>query len=119
MIQPRSLDVSPEEFSSKYTVWAIQGRSGRYLAMPDYRFPGRRPIRFFTSKYDASRVLEAVLEVRPELSMHNLVPVDVLLLAALQKVAADKTLPRADSFVVHSSDEVYEFISQLKRKAAR
>jgi hypothetical protein len=118
MIQPRSLDLTLGEYDEDSRAWAIQARSGRYLTVPDVRFPGRRTVRFFTSEYDASRVLEAVLEIRPELDVHKLVPVQVRLLEALSRVAAEKTPPRADSFTVHSTSEVYDFVKQLRQKAA-
>jgi hypothetical protein len=117
MIQPQSLDVILGEYSEQHRVWAIQGRSGRYLAIPDFRFPGRRPVRFFTSQYDAARVMDTILEVRPVLEAQKLAVVEVLLLEALHKVKADKIPPHADSFVVNSPGEVYEILSQLKHKS--
>jgi hypothetical protein len=116
MIQPQSLDVFLGEYSELQKVWAIQARSGRYLAIPDHRFPGRRPVRFFTTEYDAQRVIEAVLEVRPVLDALKLEVVEVLLLEALRSIKADKTPPRADSFVINSPDEVYAILRQLKLK---
>lgn len=116
MIQPQSLDVLLGEYSEHHRVWAILARSGRYLVVPDLRFPGRRPVRFFTSEYDAVRVMETVLELKPYLDVQKLEVVEVLLLEALRKTKAEKTLPRADSFVVNSPDEVYTIISQLRQK---
>ena len=117
MIQPRSLRTTLPDFPSTYRVWAIQGKSGKYLAMPDHRFPGRRPIRFFTSDYDAARVLDVVLEVKPGLEAERLTVVEVRLLHALERITADKTPPRADSYVIYSHDEVFEFIQYLKQRA--
>jgi len=114
MIQPLSLDVILEEFSEEYKAWVIQGKNGKYLIIPDDRYPGRRPIRFFMSKLDASRVVEAVLQVKPELGAQKLAAVEVNLLQALRGVAADNDPTHADSFVVHTPNEVYEFVSQLK-----
>jgi hypothetical protein len=114
MIQPLSLDVVLEEFSEKYKAWVIQGKNGKYLVIPDNRFPGRRPIRFFMSKLDAARVVDAVLQVKPELKAQKLVATEVNLRQALRGVAADNDPSHADSFVVHSPNEVYEFVSQLK-----
>ena len=118
MIQPRSLDMTLGEFDEDSRTWAIQGRSGRCLTIPDSRFPGRRTIRFFASEYDANRVLEAVLEVRPELDVHKLVPTQVYVLEVLRKAAAEKTPPRADSFTVYTTSEVYEFVKQIRQKAS-
>ena len=116
MIQPRSLDMTLGEFDEDSRAWAIQGRSGRCLTIPDTRLPGRRTIRFFTSEYDANRVMEAVLEVRPELDVHKLVPTEVYVLEILRKASAEKTPPRADSFTVHTASEVYDFVKQLRQK---
>jgi hypothetical protein len=68
--------------------------------VPDDRFPGRYPIRFFMSKLDAERFLSAVLGANPGLSSQEIVPVQVRLWAALRSIAADKTAGHADSFVV-------------------
>jgi hypothetical protein len=118
MIQPRRIDPTIRDYPEEFTVWALEGRSGRYLAIRDRRFPGRIPIRFFTSDYDASRVLEAILEVRPELADHGLITIQVRLIDALRKIAADKTPPRPDSYVVHTPSEVFDFISQLRQKVS-
>jgi len=119
MIQPRLLGVTPGEFSEEYRAWAIQGKSGKYLTIPDLRFPGRITIRFFTTEYDASRVLDAVLDVRPELDVHKLIPVEVRLLEVLRRTAAEKTPPRAESYTVHSPGEVYAFVKQIKQRVSK
>lgn len=116
MIQPQSLDVLLGEYSELHRVWAIQAWSGKFLAIPDQRFPGRRPVRFFTSEYDAKRVMETMLEVKPALFKHRFEVVEVLLLEALRKIKADKTPPTADSFVLNAHDEVYSVITQLRHK---
>jgi hypothetical protein len=118
MIQPQSLDVLLGEYSEQHRVWAIQAWSGKFLAIPDQRFPGRRPVRFFTSEYDATRVLDVILEAKPTLFKQRFEVVEVLLLEALRKVKADKTPPSADSFVLNTPDEVYAIISQLRQKPA-
>jgi pyruvate kinase len=116
MIQPVSLAVIPGEYPPKYRAWVLQGKSGRFLVIPDSRFPSRKPIRFFTNEYDASRVLETVLGLRPELAAHKLVAIEVGLSEALQAAAADGNLSHADSFVVLDPGEVYDFIAQLKKR---
>ena len=116
MIQPQSLDVLLGEYSEQQRVWAIRAWSGKFLAIPDQRFPGRRPVRFFTSDYDARRVRDAFLEAKPLMYKQKFEVVEVLLLDALRNVKADKTPPIADSFVLISSDEVYPIISQLKQR---
>lgn len=118
MIQPQSLDVLLGEYSEGHQVWAIQAWSGKFLAISDQRFPGRRPIRFFTSEYDAMRVRDAILEAKPMLFKQRFEVVEVSLLQALRKAKADKIPPIADSFVVNTSDEVYPVIAQLKQAQA-
>ena len=54
MIQPLSLDVIEGEFSEEYKAWVIQGKNVKFLVIPDDRFPGRKPIRFFMSQSDAT-----------------------------------------------------------------
>jgi hypothetical protein len=44
--------------------------------------------------------------------------VEVRLLEALRRCAADKVHPRADTYVVNSPNEVYELIDQIKCKPA-
>jgi hypothetical protein len=95
----------------------IQAISGRYLVVPDNRFPGRRPIVFFKSRYDASRLLEAILKVRPALEPQRLIEVEVRLLETLRAIAADRSRAQADSFVILSSNEVSDLMSQLRTKA--
>jgi hypothetical protein len=117
MIQPQSLDLIPGARTEFSCVWAIQGKSGKYLAIPDHRFPGRRPIRFFTSEVGATRVMNTILELKPALENQKLAVVEVGLHAALSKVRADKTPPVADSFVVSNPDEVFELVTYLRKRA--
>ena len=118
MIQPMSLNVILGDFSRDDKAWTLQGKSGRYLVIPDERFPGRRPIRFFKSKYDACRVLEALLKSRPALLDQKLIAIEVRLLDALQGDESKSSRAHADSFVVNSLDEVFELICQIKAKTA-
>ena len=116
MIQPQSLDVLLGEYSEGHRVWAIQAWSGKFLTLPDQRFPGRRPVRFFTSDYDAMRVRDAVVEAKPMMFKHRFEIVEVFLLEALRKVKADKIPPCADSFVVNTPDEVFPLLSQIRQR---
>ncbi|MBI4807515.1 MAG: hypothetical protein HY799_00995 [Nitrosomonadales bacterium] len=111
MMEPLSLDTVLSEFSEDSEAWVIQSKkNGKYLTIPDNRYPGRKPIRFFLSKLDAERVLAEVLKVNPGFTTQRLEPTNVKLLQALRSLSADKTLGHADSFVIHSPNEVYEFI---------
>ncbi len=114
MIKPLDLDVIEGEFPEDYKAWAIRAKTGDYLVIPDDRFPGRHPIRFFMSEADAQRVIDAVLDAKPVLHKAKLAPVHLPLLDSLRRIAIDKNPNHADSFVVHSPNEVYEFIASLK-----
>jgi len=112
MAQPLPLDTVLSEFSEQSEAWVLQSqRRGTYLTIPDNRFPGRRPVRFFMSRADAERMLAAVLQANTSLLSEQIAPVSVKLLQALRSIAADKTPGHADSFVVHSPNEVYEFVN--------
>ena len=113
MTQPLPLDTVLGEFSETSQAWVLQSkRQGTYLIVPDNRFPGRRPVRFLMSREDAERLLAEVLKAKPSLAGAQLAPVPVKLLAALRSIAADKTPGHADSFVVHSPNEVFEFLDR-------
>lgn len=114
MTQPLSLDTVLAEFGNDYKAWVLQSaKGGKYLIIPDNRYPGRQPVRFYMSKQDADRVLAAVLEVKPALAAQQIKPVEVNLHRALRSIAADKTPGHADSFVVHSPNEVFNFVRNL------
>jgi hypothetical protein len=115
MTQPLPLDTVMSEFSEDSEAWVLQSkRRGTYLTIPDDRFPGRHPVRFFLSREDAQRLLTEVLKVNPALAGEQITPVSVKLLKALRSLAADKTPGHADSFVVHSPNEVFEFLQQQR-----
>jgi len=69
MTQPLPLDTVLGEFSETSQAWVLQSqRRGTYLTIPDHRFPGRRPVRFFMSREDAERLLTEVLKTNPSLA---------------------------------------------------
>lgn len=111
--QPLPLDTVLAEFASDYMAWVLQGKGGKYLVIPAKAYPGRSPVRFFMSKDDADRVLAAVVEVNTKLASQRIAPVKVNLHQALHSIAADTTPGHADSFVVHSPNEVFDFIRNL------
>ena len=114
MTQPLPLDIVLGEFAADYKAWVLQSKkNSQYLIIPDDRFPGRHPVRFFMSKADADRVLAAVLEVRPTLAAQHIVPIEVNLHTAMRAIAKDKTPGHADSFVVHGPNEVFDFMRAL------
>ncbi len=117
MTKPLPLDTLLGEFSEDYKAWVIQSKkTGQYLVIPDDLFPGRKPIRFFMSETDASRVIDAVLNAKPSLAGAALGPVQVILHDALKRISAEKRSDYADSFVVHSPNEVFEFVRGLQQE---
>ena len=60
-------------------------------------------------------MLDAVLNVRPELRRAKLYAIELKLLNSLRRIAKDSNPDHADSFVVHSPNEVYEFVASLNR----
>jgi hypothetical protein len=113
-----SPDVVLREFSEEYMAWVIQANSGKYLVIPDNRFPGRRPIVFFKSRYDASRLIEAITKVRPGLETKGLIEVEVRLLETLRGIAADRRRAQADCYVILAPNEVSDLIRQFKPKTS-
>lgn len=85
-------------------------KSMKYLVIPHGRYPGRQPVHFFMSKSDAQSVLQEILEVSLEIGSRSVIPVKVKLLQACRSIAADKTPGNADSFVLHSPNEVFDFV---------
>ena len=69
MTQPLPLDTVLDEFSEQLEAWVLQSkRHGTFLVIPDNRFPGRHPVRFFMSQADAARMLAEVLKANPSLA---------------------------------------------------
>ena len=118
MIQPMSPDVVLREFTEDYKAWVIQAKSGKYLVIPDNRFPGQRPIVFFKGRYDASRLLEAIVRAKPWLETQGLIEIEVRLLDTLRGIAADRRRAQADSFVILTPNEVSDLFRQFKPKAS-
>lgn len=109
-MEPLSLEVLDGEVSEESKAWVIKGENGSFLIIPDNRFPGRRPIRFFMSEADASRVIREVTRAKPELAQQRLAPFEVFLRDSLRRIAKETHPERADSFVVHTPNEVYDFL---------
>jgi hypothetical protein len=111
MTKPLELDTILAEFDDSAQAWVLQDRnSGKYLIVPDPRFPGRKPVRFFMRQEDAEALLTEVLEANPSLRDKEIYPTRVALIRALRGIASDTNPNNADSFVVHSPNEVYEFL---------
>lgn len=108
---PLSLDVILTEFDVNSEAWVLQDEtSKRYVVIPHSKYPGRRPIHFFLRKEDAEAILLELNEENRNLKNKNIFPVKVKLIPAIKGIAADKNPDNADAFVVHSPNEVYEYI---------
>ena len=117
MTEPIPLDVLETEYDDEKEVWVLRDtRSQKYVIVPDDRFPGRRPIRFFLRKSDAEALLKAMREENAALRGRRIDAVKVKLLPAARRIAADKNPDHADSFVVHSPDDDFDFVRARARK---
>ncbi|MFI5366370.1 MAG: hypothetical protein ACHQ4J_12185 [Candidatus Binatia bacterium] len=111
MTGPLPLETILSEFDEDYEAWVLQDReSAKYVVIPDDRFPGRRPIRFFMRREDAESVRQELLEQNISLRDRDIYPVKVPLRQALRSIAADTTPGNVDAFVFHSPNEVYEWV---------
>jgi hypothetical protein len=99
------------EFSEDDEVWTLQdSKSKKYVIIPDERFPGRKPVRFFLKKEDAEAVLKETRRENALLKNKKIIPIKVKLLRAARGMATDTNPRNADSFVLHGPVEVYEFV---------
>ena len=111
MTKPLPLDTVMNELSDDDEMWVLHDQiSGLYVVIPDPRFPGRRPIRFFMKREDAESILTRLLEANELLRNANIISVKVKTKAALIGIASDKNKANADSFVVHPPNEVFEYL---------
>jgi hypothetical protein len=113
MTQPLSLDTILSELNDESEAWVLQDKkTKKYLTIPDLRYPGRNPIRFFLKKEDAQAILTEVLDVNQNLTASDIVAKKVKLIPSLKSIANDKTSGNADSFVVHTPNEVFDWIRE-------
>ncbi len=112
MTKPLSMDVILAELDENAEAWVLQDRpSGQYVIIPDNRYPGRKPVRFMRRE-DAEAVLTELIDVNPKLAKKEIYPVKVRLIPALRGIATDNNPENADAFVVHSVNEIYEFLRE-------
>jgi hypothetical protein len=117
MTKPIPLEILESEFDDSKEVWVLRDKkSADYVIVPDDRFPGRRPVRFFLRKQDAEALLVEIRRENRVLARRNIAAVKVKLLPSARVIAEDTNPSHADSFVVHSPNEVLEF---LRDKAAK
>jgi hypothetical protein len=115
MDTPLSLDTILGEFSSDKEAWVLQDqRSKRYVVVPDDRYPGRRPIRFFMSEHDAKDFASELLKANAPLRACPIKPVKVGLHRAIRGIAADQDPDNADAFVMHGPNEVTAWLWDRK-----
>jgi hypothetical protein len=111
MAQPLKLEDILAELSEDSEAWVLQDQESKtYLIIPDPRYPGRKPIRFFLRREDAQDILMEVNESNPNLRNKYIIPIKVKLKEALRGIASDSNHDHADAFVVHGSAEVYEYV---------
>lgn len=111
MTDPLSLETILAEFSEDAEAWVLQDKpSAQFVFIPHPKFPGRRPVQFFLSHSDAEAVLTELLDVNKKLRKKDIFPVKVKLLQTARAIAGKFTENGLDGFVVHSPNEVYEFI---------
>ncbi|MBI3580480.1 MAG: hypothetical protein HY098_00115 [Nitrospinae bacterium] len=99
------------EFNPSSEAWVLQDEDGgEYVIIPHKSYPGRKTIHFFLRREDAVAILTEIIDVNLTLKDKNIFPVAVKLIQALRGIAEGKNPAHADSFVVHSPNEVYEFL---------
>ncbi len=113
MANPLSLDLILSEFNENSDAWVLQDiKSKRYVTIPHSKYPGRNTIHFFLIKSDAELMLMEILDVNVEMKKYDIFPISVKLKRAIRGIAADNTPENADSFAVHTPNEVFEFIRE-------
>jgi hypothetical protein len=115
MTDPISLDVILSDFSENDSAWVLQDTgSGRYVTIPHPKYPGRQPIHFFMSQSDANDLLREILTASEHLRNKSIVAIKVKLHEALRGIASGSGPEMADGFVLHSPNEVYEFLKDRR-----
>jgi hypothetical protein len=113
MTSPLELETILSEFDDKSEAWVLQdSESKKYVTIPDPRYPGKHPVRFFLRREDAESILVELLDQNPRLQGKDIFPIKVKLVPALKGIASDRKAGNADSFVVHSPNEVYEWLRE-------
>ena len=112
-----SLDTILSEFDEKSEAWVLQDRkSKKYVTIPHPKYPKRIIVHFFLSKVDAELLLTEILDVNWAMRNRDIFPISVKLIKAINGIAADKTIGNADGFVVHSPNEVFDFLKNIDSK---
>jgi len=113
MTSPLKLEDILSEFSEDADAWVLRDNtSGKFVIIPDPKFPRRKPIRFFMRREDAMDLLQKLNEENAALRAKEIYPFKVKLLESLRRIASDTNPENADAFVVHSPNEVYEYIRE-------
>ena len=112
MAKPLSLETILSEFDEKTIAWVLQEKTtGLYVTIRHSDYPGKNPMHFFLSEADAKSVLVELIEENEKLMAKEIYPVRVLLIPALKGIASGAyKAGNVDSFVVHSPNEVFEYV---------
>jgi hypothetical protein len=111
-MKPLDLD-TVTEFGEGYEAWTLTTqRVASTSRCQTLAIPDAIPSAFFMREADAQALLDRLVEVNPRIGSANVRPVKVRLLRAPCSIAADRTPGNADSFVVHSPNEVYDWLKE-------
>jgi len=113
MTEPLSLDIILSEFNEDDKAWVLQDEDSKlYVTIPHPKYPGRQPIHFFMRRMDAEDILTEIVGENERLRKKNIFPVSVNLLQAIRNIGIDANPRNAVGFVVHTPNEVYEYIQE-------
>lgn len=118
MTEPIPVETLLSELSDDADAWVLQDQKSKlYVTIPHPAYPGKHPIHFFLKSGDAESILKELVKENENLRDREITPVKVKLLESLRKISEGATPGNADGFVVHSPNEVYEFVrDRAKRK---
>jgi hypothetical protein len=110
-MQPLPIEEILSQFNEDDEAWVLQDLvSKKYVVIPDDRFHGKHPIRFFMRRSDAADLLAEVQAVNEKLRFEVIGEVSVKLLTAMRTIALTTNPYNADSFAVHTPQEVFEYL---------
>ncbi len=111
MTGPLEISTILEEFDDDDELWVLKDMSSdQWVFIPHHDYPGRRPMHFSMKRGDAQSVLERILEVNEKLRDEKTAPVKLRLKWAMRRIASDGNPDHIDSFVVHTPNEVFEYV---------
>lgn len=115
MTEPIPIETLLSELPKDADAWVLQDQKSKlYVVIPHPKYPGRQPMHFFLKRADAEAVLMELVDENDSLKDKDILPIKVKLHQALRSIAKDINPAHADGFVVHSPNEVYEYIEERK-----